>query len=132
MHWEFGFNAFGDGMEITDMENAAQRNGWWAAQEADALACIFQPGDKVAWEFTPPLARFGLAGEMRGRFVSATRDGIATVAVDGPDGIVYRKIELNRLYIKQGGVSHPLGELRELTDEYVDWQEEVEWMRKGM
>lgn len=35
MHWEFGFNAYSDGAPYSDMENKAQRRGWWAASEVD-------------------------------------------------------------------------------------------------
>ena len=61
--------------------------------------CFFQPGDKVAWEFTPPLAPWGLVGEMSGRFVELQQD-TALVAVQGTDGEVYRKIDADRLFIR--------------------------------
>lgn len=65
----------------------------------DAGTCIFQPGDKVAWEYTPPLARWSVVCEMSGRFIEVQGDK-ALIAVSGPDGELYRKIDVNRLYIK--------------------------------
>lgn len=62
---------------------------------------ILQPGDKVSWEFTPPLAQFGLISELSGRFVSLEADK-ALVAVEAPDGTYYRRIDVNRLFIKVG------------------------------
>lgn len=65
------------------------------------LMCIFQPGDKVAWQYTLPLAPWSLVREMSGRFVEMQGDK-AIIAVSGPDGDLYRKIDVNRLYIKDG------------------------------
>lgn len=66
-----------------------------------AGVCIFQPGDKVVWEYTPPLARWSLVGEMSGRFISAQGD-TALVAVSGPDGELYRRIDLDKLFVRLG------------------------------
>lgn len=62
---------------------------------------IFQPGDKVTWEFTPPQAPHGLLSELSGRFVSLEGDK-ALVTIQAPDGIYYRKIDVDRLFIKVG------------------------------
>lgn len=63
--------------------------------------CVFQLGDKVTWEITPPGNGQGVVGELSGKLVALQQD-TALVAVQGTDGEVYRKVDVNRLYIKVG------------------------------